>query len=477
MMYDVNRVNPLPSIPTSKCPSTGCGNCLTLKGATRFLYITGNIHLTGLFSVHGDASNSICGKVRAEYAQLMEAFAFAIDRVNIDKWLNTVKLGAVGFDDCSSVSRAKGAVANFHNNQLDLRDPATGQKIHPDTVEGYVASSASDTTISVAEVLTPLRITQVGYAATSTELSNKAVYPYFLRTVPSDAKQVKAMVRLLKQMSWMYVQTIQAPSSYGKNGVAEFKRQAELDGICVTASHEFITHGNYLQILERLRQRPQAKVVIVFADAFDINGFLKGVQKQKAGGEFLLFGSELWGTSPFFVDGAEDVAVGSLSIKLRSPFIAAFDKHLRDLNVADNTRNPFFRDWYESVFNCYIDASNSIIYGKPCNTTAKIPDSPKFYQSQFTYYTINAVYAIAKGLDDALKFYCGSTYTSVCKAFKSAANKKQLIFDKINAVQFLDIDKKMFKFVDGEGDAEYEIYSYWGKGAGKGYQKVSHHFM
>ncbi|XP_064620108.1 uncharacterized protein LOC135483288 isoform X2 [Lineus longissimus] len=473
-MYDVIRENELKSIPPSKC-SSDCGTCLTIKGATQFLYIPGNIHITGIFSIHTDATNSNCGKVRLEYAQLMEAFAFAIDRVKIDnpKWLNKVTLGAVGFDDCSSVSRAKGVVANFHNNQLDLRNPATSQKIHPNSVEGYVASSASDTTISIAEILTPLRITQVGYAATSTELSNKGVYPYFLRTVPSDDKQVTAMIRLLKEMSWKYVQTIQAPTSYGKNAVAEFLKQAKPAGICVTASHEFTSHGSYLAILERLRQRPQAKVVIVFADTADINGFLKAVKVQNAGGEFLLFGGELWGTSPLPIVDAENVAVGSLTMKLRSPFIAEFDKYLRGLKVNANSRNPFYREWYQATFNCYIDVQSTTVYPKPCNTTLTIPDSPMFYQSQFAYYTINAVYAIAMGLDEALKFYCGSTYTSICKEFVNAANKKQLLFDKIKAADFLDIDKKTFKFIDGEGNAEYEVHSYWGNGTGKGYQKVA----
>jgi len=44
------------------------------------------------------------------------------------------------------------------------------------------------------------------YGATSIELSDEAAYPYFLRTVPADDKQARAMIALLVRFQVKYVQ-------------------------------------------------------------------------------------------------------------------------------------------------------------------------------------------------------------------------------------------------------------------------------
>ena len=56
---------------------------------------------------------------------------------------------------------------------------------------------------------------QVSFFSTSTVLSNRDRYPYFLRTIPSDVNQAQAMVELVKLFNWTYVSVIYEESSYG----------------------------------------------------------------------------------------------------------------------------------------------------------------------------------------------------------------------------------------------------------------------
>ena len=55
----------------------------------------------------------------------------------------------------------------------------------------------------------------MSFFSTSSELSNKQRFEYFLRTVPSDKSQAQAIVEIVKQFSWTYVSIIYEESIYG----------------------------------------------------------------------------------------------------------------------------------------------------------------------------------------------------------------------------------------------------------------------
>lgn len=55
----------------------------------------------------------------------------------------------------------------------------------------------------------------MSFFSTSPELSNKARFEYFTRTIPSDLHQVRAMVEIVKKLGWRYVSIIYEESNYG----------------------------------------------------------------------------------------------------------------------------------------------------------------------------------------------------------------------------------------------------------------------
>ena len=71
--------------------------------------------------------------------------------------------------------------------------------MNPGRIDGYVGSLTSDISADIAHILNVLGIPQVSYGATSSVFRDKSNYPYFLRTVPGDAKLARAIVAMLNK--------------------------------------------------------------------------------------------------------------------------------------------------------------------------------------------------------------------------------------------------------------------------------------
>lgn len=55
----------------------------------------------------------------------------------------------------------------------------------------------------------------MSFFSTSSELSNKQRFEYFLRTVPNDKSQAMVIVEIVKRLNWSYVSIIYEESIYG----------------------------------------------------------------------------------------------------------------------------------------------------------------------------------------------------------------------------------------------------------------------
>lgn len=67
---------------------------------------------------------------------------------------------------------------------------------------------------------------------------------------------------------------------------------------------------------------------------------------------FIIIGSDGWADRQEIVTDVEEQAVGSISIRIHSPYIQSFDDIYLNLNPFDNVRNPWFKEFWEDKFNC-----------------------------------------------------------------------------------------------------------------------------
>lgn len=75
-------------------------------------------------------------------------------------------------------------------------------------VVGVIGPGSSSDTVQVQNLLQLFNMPQVGYSATSRDLSNKNFFKYFLRVVPSDKLQAQVMIDLMLAHNWTYVTVV-----------------------------------------------------------------------------------------------------------------------------------------------------------------------------------------------------------------------------------------------------------------------------
>ncbi|KAK9411648.1 metabotropic glutamate receptor 1-like [Crotalus adamanteus] len=188
----------------------------------------GDVIIGALFSVHHQppaekVPERKCGEIREQYGiQRVEAMFHTLDKINADPFLlPNITLGSEIRDSCwhSSVALEQ-SIEFIRDSLISIRDEkdALGRCLpdplyHPNIrakkpIAGVIGPGSSSVAIQVQNLLQLFDIPQIAYSATSIDLSDKTLYKYFLRVVPSDILQARAMLDIVKRYNWTYVSAV-----------------------------------------------------------------------------------------------------------------------------------------------------------------------------------------------------------------------------------------------------------------------------
>lgn len=284
--------------------------------------IEGDIILGGLFPIHQKSvtRENECGIFSENPGyHFMEAMLHAVDRVNKNpNILPGITLGAKVYDTCQSKTIAADYAKRFISMTF-----SSNKKVQLAGVVGSLSSGVSET---VANFLRVFEIPQISYSSTSVTLSNKDIYSYFLRTVPPDSFQTKAIVDIIRKFGWSYVSTVNSAGTYGTKGVEMFWKTADENGICVDVKAEltpFPSPAEYDSVIEKLQNtKQQNNVVVVFATQGDIRRLLEAALRRKKSQssdyrDLTWIGSDGWSNRVDVTDTAPEAALGALTIMMR----------------------------------------------------------------------------------------------------------------------------------------------------------------
>ncbi|KAJ8399428.1 hypothetical protein AAFF_G00411400 [Aldrovandia affinis] len=411
----------------------------------------GDIIIGALFSVHHQPSaekvaERKCGEVREQYGiQRVEAMFQTLDLINSDPYLlPNITLGCEIRDSCwhSSVALEQ-SIEFIRDSLISIRDDKEGSKwcingppLHqpPATkkpIAGVIGPGSSSVAIQVQNLLQLFNIPQIAYSATSIDLSDKTLFKYFLRVVPSDTLQARALLDIVKRYNWTYVSAIHTEGNYGESGMEVFKELVAQEGLCIAHSDKIYSNAgekHFDRLLRKLRERlPKARVVVCFCEGMTVRGLLMAMRRLGVTGEFLLIGSDGWADRDEVVDGYEQEAVGGVTVKLQSAEVTSFNDYFLKLRLDTNTRNPWFAEFWQHRFQCRLPGhqEENMNYRKNCSGYENLEEN--YVQDSKMGFVINAIYAMAHGLHDMQRDLCPGQ-EGLCEAMDPVDGSKLLDF-------------------------------------------------
>ncbi|UMM13023.1 hypothetical protein L5515_001507 [Caenorhabditis briggsae] len=446
----------------------------TVQQSARMLVaeIHGEIQIGALFPIHRQiAGSESCGEIWEQYGiQRSEIAMHTVNKLNEEL---PFKLGLSIRDSCWTERIAMEQTIAFLREGVAqcscCQTPGCNKKSVP--VVAVIGPGKSSSTIAVQNLLQVFRIPQVGYSATTPDLSDKEQFGYFLRVVPSDVFQAQAINRLLHHYNWTYVAVLYSAGNYGEKGFESLERLIahRSSSVCIAYSEKIKTlasDNEYRQVLTRLdSQNSRPQVVVCFCEGASMRQFFKA-QKHLADGKmqmkrFQWIGSDGWADRNDVVEDLEEEAEGSFSIRIHAPKIPGFRQYYTALHPENNTMNPWFREFWQQKFNCQFAVSkedknneNIRICSGDENLDEQYKEDPKLSQ------VINSITVVALGLKAMYQDRCRDNST-LCTEMLS--RNGTLLYEYLLNVTYSDQFKQPVYF-DRNGDppAWYDILNYIG---------------
>ncbi|XP_072472895.1 metabotropic glutamate receptor 5 isoform X1 [Notamacropus eugenii] len=442
-------------------------------------HMPGDIIIGALFSVHHQPTvdkvhERKCGEVREQYGiQRVEAMLHTLERINSDPTLlPNITLGCEIRDSCWHSAVALEQSIEFIRDSLISTEEEEGLVRCVDgsstpfrskkPIVGVIGPGSSSVAIQVQNLLQLFNIPQIAYSATSMDLSDKTLFKYFMRVVPSDAQQARAMVDIVKRYNWTYVSAVHTEGNYGESGMEAFKDMSAKEGICIAHSYKIYSNAgeqSFDKLLKKLISHlPKARVVACFCEGMTVRGLLMAMRRQGLAGEFLLLGSDGWADRYDVTEGYQREAVGGITIKLQSPDVKWFDDYYLKLRPETNLRNPWFQEFWQHRFQCRLKgfSQENSKYNTTCNSSLTL--TTQYVQDSKMGFVINAIYSMAYGLHNMQTALCPG-YAGLCDAMKPIDGRKLL--DSLMKTNFTGVSGDTILFDEnGDSPGRYEIMNF-----------------
>lgn len=435
-----------------------------------------DIVLGGLFPVHSKRITKhgpTCGSLNVERGiHRLEAMIFAVDQINKDPdLLPNITLGMLAYDTCGWYTRALEESLEFVRESLAQTNPVScpSSPSHSSkrdrVLAGVVGAAASAVSVQVANLLRLFALPQISYASTTPDLSDKAKYDFFVRTVPPDNYQARAMIDVVRGLNWTSVYAVSSEGIYGERGIREFTTGAKAANICIAGSFK-IEGGSsgdaqINNMVTEFLHHPNVRGIVLFCTDIDARRILIAAKRRRTAGKFIWVASDYWGTRKKTIEGLEEFAEGAITISLTEASFPSFTDYFTSLKPGNHSRvNPWFDKFWEMQFGCSLKPNETMclpdfsLRNKDMRIDDKVP------------FVIDAVYAFAHGLNKMYKCLCPAQ-EGLCPEMKKFDGKK--LRDILFNVSFSGITGHVSFDRNGNGPGRYDIYRL----AGGKYEKVA----
>uniref|UniRef100_A0A3P8S265 Olfactory receptor C family, x2 n=1 Tax=Amphiprion percula TaxID=161767 RepID=A0A3P8S265_AMPPE len=410
-------------------------NCVFLgEEEKNSLYEDGDVVVGGLFPLHYSPVSSIvfvhgiflCIYGVSRGLRWMQTMTFAIKEINQrSDLLPQIKLGFHIRDSCNDIPVSLRAALLLVNGQPESvsGDESPGKHngsnlgcaaINRTVSSVIIGDAASGVSMALLQSLGSFHIPLVSYFASCSCLSNQKEFPTFMRTMPSDTFQVRALARLVSYFSWTWVGVIGVESDYARFAIQLFLQESVQYGVCAAYTYFYpvVLSQHALDELLDVIQMSSSKVIINFSSESEMQRILREVQRRNISG-LQWIASEAWATAKSLWEKSADLLMGTLGFAIRrAAVIPGLKQHLTCLSPSHIHESAFLAEFWEETFKCRLNGSvNSHSHGvgsdldRPlCEGTEDLSDVYSPYsdvtQLRVSYNVYKAVYLVAHALQD-----------------------------------------------------------------------------
>ncbi|KAM6181814.1 G-protein coupled receptor family C group 6 member A [Erethizon dorsatum] len=324
----------------------------------------GHIMIGGLFPIHEKMVSSedhprrpqIQKCVGFEISVFLQTLAMihSIEMINNSTLLSGIKLGYEIYDTCTEVTVAMAATLRLLSKLNCSREAVEFQCDYSSCtprVKAVIGAGYSEITMAVSRMLNVQLVPQVSYESTAEILSDKIRFPSFLRTVPSDFHQTKAMAQLIQKSGWNWIGVITTDDDYGRLALGTFAVQAAANNVCIAFKEvlpAFLSDKTIEvrinQTLEKIIAEPQVNVIVVFLRKFHVfNLFNKAIEKNI---NKMWIASDNWSTATKVATIPNVKKISKVvGFAFRRGHMPSFHSFLQTLHMYPNNNNKLLHEY------------------------------------------------------------------------------------------------------------------------------------
>ncbi|XP_026231821.1 extracellular calcium-sensing receptor-like [Anabas testudineus] len=287
---------------------------------------------------------------------------FTIEEINNrTDLLPGISLGYKMYDTCGSIAGSvKVALALANGNEV-LSATSNTACSRPAQVQAIMGDTSSSPCMAVATVIGPFNIPLISHFATCACLSDKTKYPSFLRTIPSDYYQSRALAQLVKHFGWTWVGAIRSNNDYGNKGMATFIETAQQLGICLEYSVSFFRTDppNKIDKIIEIIKASTSKVIVAFLPFPDMDILMyKLAQNNLTGYQWV--GSEGWIFDSQIAEMDKNhILDGAIGLSIPKAHVTGMREFILNFKPVNSSGNDMVAEFWEAVFDCKFKQSNS----------------------------------------------------------------------------------------------------------------------
>ncbi|XP_069678510.1 uncharacterized protein [Periplaneta americana] len=412
------------------------------------------LYIAATLSVHEASRNPLeCGgEVSKQGIEQLEAFLWAIDQVNRNN--SHLSLAAIALDTCGSIVKTSRDVSNFLNRQeSNIFDGLNNTDIN---IVALLAGGDTELAGSVTDAVGHLGVAVLAPQAGGPPAQRKKYSPYPLQLAPSNAVRAASILALLHHLQWNCFSVM-----YHQDGVeyedmfryvekhAASSIQLELtSGIPIPLASLNVTSliRKCLRML-RAQKTDGSRIVVLMLPHERMKLIFRVVKSLEEEGQikpgdftWIMFGSEE------SIDYSAESS-GAIVLQPKAGKVPEFEDHFRSLSLSSNSWNPWFSEFWSSVFHCRGATCHSDLF--------RDLHSYQFMHNPLVVNTINSVLAISHALGTVRRELCPDG--SVCKAMKDISRVRRRLFEVAPHMAFVGVGLNAVAFSSAGENSHADI--------------------